>query len=118
MFNKILIAGRGEIAARIIRTCKRLGIASVAVYSDADRQSQYWQTADESVYIRGTYDRESSEDLEKIISVAVSANCQAVHPGYGVLSKSAFFAKSLKTAGLFFIGPPGPADQKKSNRGI
>jgi propionyl-CoA carboxylase alpha chain len=106
MFNKILIAGRGEIAARIIRTCKRLGIASVAVYSDADRQSQYWQTADESVYIRGTYDRESSEDLEKIISVAVSANCQAVHPGYGVLSKSAFFAKSLKTAGLFFIGPP------------
>ncbi len=105
MFKKILIADRGEIAARIIRNCKRLGIATVAVYSDADRQSQYWQTADESVYIRGTYDRESSQDLEKIINVAVSANCQAVHPGYGVLSENAFFAKSLKAAGLFFIGP-------------
>ncbi len=106
MYKKILIADRGEIALRIIRTCKRLGIATMAVYSDADRQSLYWQAADESVYIRGTHDRESSPYLEKIISAAVSANCQAVHPGHGVLSENAGFARSLEAAGLSFIGPP------------
>lgn len=106
MFKKILIADRGEIAERIILACKHLGIATVAVYTDADRQRVYWQNADEHVYIKRAFDPESSRDLKKIIGLAVSVKCQAVHPGSMVFPDRIFFANSLKASGLFFITPP------------
>jgi propionyl-CoA carboxylase alpha chain len=109
MFQKILIANRGEIAVRIIRTCKRLGIGAVAVYSDVDSRSLHRQMADEAVHIGGSHAQESYLDAEKIISAALSTGCQAVHPGYGFLSENSQFAKSVKSAGLVFIGPPDDA---------
>ncbi|HSO20003.1 MAG TPA: acetyl-CoA carboxylase biotin carboxylase subunit, partial [Desulfosarcina sp.] len=109
MFEKILIANRGEIAVRIIRTCKRLGIASVAVYSEADSRSLSRQLADAAVPIGESHARQSYLDMEKIIAMAVSTGCQAIHPGYGFLSENAGFARSVEAAGLTFIGPPASA---------
>lgn len=109
MFKKILIANRGEIAVRIIRTCQRLGIGTVAVYSDADSRGLHRQMADDAVHIGGAHAQESYLDSEKIISAALSKGCQAVHPGYGFLSENTEFAKSVKSAGLVFIGPPAQA---------
>lgn len=106
MFDKILISNRGEIAVRIIRTCKRLGIGTVAVYSDADRRSLHRQMADEAVYIGGPHARQSYLDTDRIMDAALSANCGAVHPGYGFLSENARFAETVESAGLAFIGPP------------
>jgi len=109
MFDKILIANRGEIAVRIIRTCKRLGIGTLAVYSDADSRSLHVQLADEAVYIGGAHAHESYINAEKIISIALSTGCRAVHPGYGFLSESAQFSRSVAAAGLTFVGPPAKA---------
>lgn len=109
MFNKILIANRGEIAVRIIRTCKRLGIGTVAVYSDADIRSLHVQLADETTYIGGSPSQESYLNAEKIISAAVASGCTAIHPGYGFLSESQQFARAVEIAGLVFIGPPAQA---------
>jgi len=109
MFDKILIANRSEIAVRIIKTCNRLDIGTVAVYSDEDRRSLHMQTADETVHIGGSNAQESYLNVEKIISAALSTGCQAVHPGYGFLSENAQFAKSVESAGLTFIGPPAKA---------
>lgn len=106
MFDKILIANRGEIAVRIIRTCKRMGIKSVAVFSEADFRSPYVQAADESCFIGPASAKESFLNSEKIIEVAVSRGCQAIHPGYGFLSENAEFARTVFEAGLVFIGPP------------
>jgi propionyl-CoA carboxylase alpha chain len=109
MLEKILIANRGEIAVRIIRTCKRLGIGTVAVYSDADSRSLHAHLADEAVSLGGVHARESYLNAEKVLTAAQSTGCEAVHPGYGFLSENPEFAKAVESAGLTFIGPPSRA---------
>jgi propionyl-CoA carboxylase alpha chain len=105
MFTKILIANRGEIACRIIKTAKKLGIATVAVYSEADRDALHVELADESVLIGPAPSRESYLVADKIIAAAKQTGAQAIHPGYGFLSENEAFAKRVEEEGLVFIGP-------------
>ncbi|MCF0120127.1 MAG: ATP-grasp domain-containing protein, partial [Oscillospiraceae bacterium] len=105
MFSKILIANRGEIAVRIIRACKEMGISSVAVYSEADRDALHVALADESYCIGSPFAGESYLCEERIISAARVAGAQAIHPGYGFLSESPHFAQQCAKAGIVFIGP-------------
>lgn len=109
MFNKILIANRGEIACRVARTCQRLGIKTVAIYSDADRDALHVQTCDEAVYVGGSAPKDSYLLGNRIIQIALERGAQAIHPGYGFLSENADFALACETAGLVFIGPPASA---------
>ncbi|MDO5674252.1 MAG: acetyl-CoA carboxylase biotin carboxylase subunit [bacterium] len=111
MFKKVLIANRGEIAIRIMRTCNRLGIGTVAVYSDADSRSLHRQFADEAVHIGPSASQQSYLVIEKIIEAAKQTGAEAVHPGYGFLSENAAFAKAVAAAGMTFIGPPTEAVQ-------
>ncbi|MGJ8687075.1 MAG: acetyl-CoA carboxylase biotin carboxylase subunit, partial [Spongiibacteraceae bacterium] len=106
MFNKILIANRGEIACRIIKTAKRMGIATVAVYSDADRDAMHVQLADEAVHIGPAAASESYLRADKILQAAADTGAQAVHPGYGFMSENAEFCRSCEQQGIVFIGPP------------
>jgi len=106
MFKKILIANRGEIAIRIIRTCKRMGIKTVAVYSEGDSRSLHVREADEKAFLGGSRPEESYLAKEKIIEAARTHMCQAVHPGYGFLSENPEFADMVSQSGLVFIGPP------------
>ena len=105
MFDKILIANRGEIACRIIKTARRMGIKTVAVYSDADRDALHVEMADEAVHIGPAPAAESYLVIEKIIAACRQTGAQAVHPGYGFLSEREAFAKALAEAGIVFIGP-------------
>ena len=105
MFNKILIANRGEIACRIIRTCKRLAIRTVAVYSEADRNAQHVRQADEAYLIGGPRPVDSYLRGDVIIEVAKKCGAQAIHPGYGFLSENKDFCRAVEAAGLVFIGP-------------
>ena len=105
MFDKILIANRGEIACRIIKTAKRMGIATVAVYSEADRDALHVASADEAVLIGKAPSRESYLVAERIIAAAKSSGAQAIHPGYGFLSENEDFARRVEAEGLVFIGP-------------
>lgn len=105
MFTKILIANRGEIACRVIQTAKRMGIQTVAVYSDADKHSRHVAMADESIRIGPAASRESYLRADVIIDAAKSCGAQAIHPGYGFLSENAEFAKKVEEEGLVFIGP-------------
>ncbi|MDG5786371.1 biotin carboxylase N-terminal domain-containing protein [Evansella sp. AB-P1] len=105
MFKKLLIANRGEIAVRVIKTCERLGIKSVSVYSDADKESLHVQMADEAYYIGGSRVKESYLNINNIIDVAKKANVDAIHPGYGFLSENSEFAMKIKESGIIFIGP-------------
>ena len=109
MFEKILIANRGEIAVRIIRTCKRLGIGTMAVFSEADSRALHVHEADESAFIGAARSEESYLARKKIIDVALRHHCQAIHPGYGFLSENPEFAEMVARAGLAFIGPPASA---------
>jgi propionyl-CoA carboxylase alpha chain len=109
MFSKILIANRGEIACRIVRTARRLGIATVAVYSDADAEALHVRAADQAVRIGRPPSAESYLRIERIVEAAVEFGAEAVHPGYGFLSENARFAEALERAGLVFIGPPAAA---------
>lgn len=105
MFKKILVANRGEIAIRVIRACRTMGIQSVAVFSDADRNSLHVMLADEAYNIGPAPSRDSYLNINKIIDVAKTAHADAVHPGYGFLSESAEFAEALGKHGITFIGP-------------
>jgi len=105
MFKKILVANRGEIAVRIMRTCSRMGIASVAVYSDSDSRSLHIRKADESIALGGVSATESYLAADKIIEAALRTGCEAIHPGYGFLAESPRFAEQVTQAGLAFIGP-------------
>jgi len=111
MFNKILIANRGEIACRVAATARRLGIQTVAVYSDADAHAKHVAACDESVHLGGSAPKDSYLRWEKIIEAAQATGAQAVHPGYGFLSENEDFAKACVAAGLVFIGPPASAIQ-------
>ncbi|WP_419902472.1 acetyl-CoA carboxylase biotin carboxylase subunit [Kiloniella sp.] len=106
MFEKILIANRGEIACRVIRTAQRLGIKTVAVYSDADASSLHVEMADEAVHIGPAASAESYLVIEKIIAACKETGAQAVHPGFGFLSENSTFVKALDDADIVFIGPP------------
>ena len=105
MFHKILIANRGEIALRILRACKEMGIETVAVYSQADEEALHRQLADESVCIGPAPSRQSYLDMKNILSAAVGTGCDAIHPGFGFLSESPAFARLVETCGITFIGP-------------
>ena len=109
MFRKILIANRGEIACRIIRTARRMGIATVAVYSDADAGAMHVSMADEAVRIGTAAPRDSYLRIEAILNAAHQTGAQAIHPGYGFLAENANFAEACTDAGLVFIGPPASA---------
>jgi 3-methylcrotonyl-CoA carboxylase alpha subunit len=109
MFNKILIANRGEIACRVIKTARRMGIRTVAVYSEADANARHVRLADEAVLLGPAPARESYLVADKIIEACQRTGAQAVHPGYGFLSENEDFAEALSAAGLVFIGPPASA---------
>lgn len=112
MFSKILIANRGEIAVRIIRACKEMGVATVAVYSEADKDALHVALADECYCVGGPEASESYLNESQIISTALLSGAQAIHPGYGFLSENAHFARSCRKNGLVFIGPD-PADMER-----
>ena len=105
MFKKILIANRGEIACRVITTARKMGIATVAVYSEADREARHVRLADEAVLIGPPPSRESYLVADQIIAAAKQTGAQAIHPGYGFLSENERFAQRCEDEGLVFIGP-------------
>ncbi len=106
MFKKILIANRGEIACRVIKTARKMGIATVAIYSDADRQALHVEMADEAVHIGPPPANQSYIVIDKVMAAIKETGAEAVHPGYGFLSENAKFAEALEEAGVAFIGPP------------
>jgi acetyl-CoA carboxylase biotin carboxylase subunit len=115
-FQKVLIANRGEIAIRVIRACRELGLQSVAVYSDADRNALHVRMADEAYHIGPAVASQSYLNIQGIIEVAQRAGAQAVHPGYGFLSENAAFVEACQAAGLIFVGPPVAAQRSMGEK--
>src|SRR6185436_15821242 len=109
MFAKVLVANRGEIAVRVIRALKEMGIASVAVYSEVDRDAQHTRHAEESYLLGPGPAPESCLNVEKILEIARQAGVEAIHPGYGFLAENAAFAKACAKAKITFVGPPAEA---------
>ena len=118
MFSKILIANRGEIAVRIIRACKEMGVATVAVYSEADKNALHVSLADQSYCIGSAEATDSYLNENQIISTAILAGAQAIHPGYGFLSENAHFARLCRKNGLVFIGPDPDSMERLSDKAI
>lgn len=116
MFTKILIANRGEIAIRIIRACKEMGISTVAVYSQADKESLHTALADQAVCVGGSRADDSYLDAKRIISAALATGAQAIHPGYGFLSENAGFAQLCRQYGITFIGPSAEVISKMGDK--
>ncbi|MGB6063237.1 MAG: acetyl-CoA carboxylase biotin carboxylase subunit [Desulfomonilaceae bacterium] len=116
MFSKILVANRGEIAVRIMRTAREMGIETVAVYSTVDRQSLHVLNADQSVCLGEADPASSYLNIDKIIEAALKTGAEAIHPGYGFLAENARFAESVSDAGLAFIGPPAGCMEKLGNK--
>ncbi|MDQ0204670.1 acetyl-CoA carboxylase biotin carboxylase subunit [Pectinatus haikarae] len=118
MLRKILIANRGEIAVRIIKSCRELGILSVAVYSEADKNSLHVKLADEAYCIGASQAKKSYLDISRIITIAIHAKADAIHPGYGFLAENANFAKACVNAGIIFVGPSSNAISSMGDKAI
>ncbi len=118
MIRKLLIANRGEIAVRIIRACREMGIEAVAVYSEADKDSLHTQLADEAVCIGPGASAKSYLNMESIISAAIISGADAIHPGFGFLSENARFAQICEQCNLIFVGPPSQVIQNLGNKQI
>ena len=116
MFSKILIANRGEIAVRIIRACKEMGVSTVAVYSEEDKNALHVALADQSFCIGGAEASESYLKEERIVSAAMLAGAQAIHPGYGFLSENAHFARLCRQNGIVFIGPEADSMERLGDK--
>ncbi|MGB4527822.1 biotin carboxylase N-terminal domain-containing protein, partial [Planktomarina temperata] len=116
MFDKILIANRGEIACRVIKTAKAMGIKTVAIYSDADAQALHVKMADEAVHIGPSPANQSYIVIEKVMDAIRQTGAQAVHPGYGFLSENRLFAEALEAEGVAFIGPPASAIESMGDK--
>jgi 3-methylcrotonyl-CoA carboxylase alpha subunit len=117
MFQSLLIANRGEIACRIIRTARRIGLRSIAVFSDADEAAQHVQMADEAIHIGAAPARESYLNISAIIAAAKRAGAEAIHPGYGFLSENPAFAEACAAAGIIFVGPSAAAMRAMGSKG-
>ena len=118
MFNKVLIANRGEIALRVIRACKELGIKTLAVYSEADVDSLHVQLADEAICIGPPPSAQSYLKIDRIISAAEIGDVDAIHPGYGFLAENAHFADVCASCNIKFIGPPASAIRAMGDKNI
>ena len=116
MIRKLLVANRGEIAVRIIRACRELGIESVAVYSEADKDSLHAQLADQAVCIGPGPSTESYLNMESIISATMTTGADAIHPGFGFLSENARFAQICEKCGIIFVGPPSSVIRSLGNK--
>ncbi|MFA1710149.1 acetyl-CoA carboxylase biotin carboxylase subunit [Peribacillus frigoritolerans] len=118
MFKKVLIANRGEIAVRVIRACKEMGISTVAVFSEADREALHVQMADEAYCIGSTASAESYLNITNVISIALLTNADAIHPGYGFLAENATFAEICSDCNITFIGPEAEAINKMGDKAV
>jgi acetyl-CoA carboxylase biotin carboxylase subunit len=116
LFNKILVVNRGEIAVRVIRACREMGISPVTVYSEVDRTARHVMEADQAFLIRADSPRQSYLAIDALIDVARRAGCEAVHPGYGFLAENPEFTEKLENAGLTFIGPPSTSIRAMGNK--